>query len=107
MNGNDIDSFRIQALSIYLWALTNSELMIKTTLGAIIPEAIYVGSKDVSTHNEVIMKTAGYHMAEDTPEIDQSLDPCESGILTSMNFIQTALPPIYKPTSFVKNELRN
>ena len=107
MNGNDIDSFRIQALSIYLWALTHSELIIKTTLDAVNPEAIYVGSKDASTHNEVIMKTTGCHEAKGTPEIDQSLHPCESGVLTIMYFIQTALPPMYKPTSFVKDELCN
>ena len=29
-NGKDTDSFQIQALSIYLWALTRSELMMNT-----------------------------------------------------------------------------
>ena len=81
--------------------------MLKTTHDKVNPEAIYVGLKTVSKHNEVIMKTTGYHRAKDTPKTDQSLHPCESGVLTIMDFIQTALPPIYKHTSFVKDEYRN
>jgi len=107
MTGNDIENFRIQTLSIYLWALTNSKLMLKTTRDKINPEAIYVGLETASKHNEVIIKTTGCHRAKDTPTNDQCLHPCESGVLTIMDFIQTALPPIYKHTSFVKDEYRN
>jgi len=65
MTGKDVDFFQIQALSIYLWALTHSELMIKSSLDVVHPEAIYVGTNNARTHNEVIMKTTGCHQAND------------------------------------------
>ena len=53
MTDNDIDHFRIQTLSIYLWALINSELMIKTTRDTVDPGDIYVGMNNASQINDV------------------------------------------------------
>ena len=107
MSSNDIENFRIQSLSIYLWALVHSQLILKTMRDEITPEPIYVGFENATKHNENIIKTTGCHRAKDPPTNDQDMHPCESGVLTMMDLIQTALPPIYQHTSFVKARYRN
>jgi len=107
MSTNDIQNFRIQSLSIYLWALVNSPLIVKTGGDQKYPKPIYVGFENAAKHNDNIIKTTGCNRVKDPPANEQDMHPCESGVLTMMDMIQTALPPIYQHTSFVKARYRN